>query len=921
MKMIRCNNFNIYKITVLILLVFVTISCSKKREVVTNDVTSELPIESVVKSEDKTISEGNTHFAGGNYSTAIEYYKEAMQHNKATAFYNIGVCYYLLNNIPQAELNFREAVAADPNFDEAIMNLVAVLAQQEKVKEAEPFITRLIHTNKSPRVYIDIANISLKLGDTAKAIYYYKQALDIDPKSPFVLSNYANFLISLGEYRDGINILEKFQQKDFSINYNLANAYRHLDDMPTSLSYATEALYSPGASEEGCNKLAMLFADYKRYSDEVRALRMLISFAPKKEYKLRLVNSFLNSKEFSKALDELSFLLQEYPKDEDIKVMNYEVLIFDGRFTEAGKFIRDSYKSINSDKILYYYTKHVSLYEKDKKEVRPLIFVKRDSPYLNLSRTVFTLKDDKKQEAWNHLSKVPENIGHEYYYYRTFMLINNKRFRDADNSAKKMIQDRPDTFWYRLVIAWNLRQPDLMLQLAYIFKDNPAVTNVRTPVFKFDVAPILDDMSFTYRFDDTGADAAAMLAYPLFIEPDEIVQFLVLGRSTLKGSEKDAATKKLEGMKRNNEGVDAFYSYNFTQAVKKFQQAEKLLTGNAEVLYNLGVAYFNLGSNKEAMEAFKRAATHDKQLSQSYFGQGLILYRIGDRQGASSLFDQAVRVSTTNIDESENKNLDEIRSLYLSLLAGNRFEKHEEAKSTAPTDDAFAVSTGYLMDYFDDYDEKLLSNLNNSPVFRVSAVNDLLKIRHSNVADLRDVDSPDRYYTLARKYITLKMGGKSASNFNNRFAKDQVYLKDMVFTSVFLNDRASGLKYLQMLSNIDYTYEGLYKASMYYFTWARDFVNAEASYGTLDRLSYEDRLTAFYMMLYFLCNFNEDRLNTYITRYEENFGADYKSGTALALMNLRIRNLNGFYTAMSRLIKDDPYLFNKMFIEVDFARF
>ena len=63
------------------------------------------------------------------------------------------------------------------------------------------------------------------------------------------------------------------------------------------------------------------------------------------------------------------------------------------------------------------------LYEKDKKEVRPLIFVNRESPYLNLARTVYLLKDDKKQEATKYLSKVPENVGHEYFYYRTFLFF------------------------------------------------------------------------------------------------------------------------------------------------------------------------------------------------------------------------------------------------------------------------------------------------------------------------------------------------------------------------------------------------------------------------------------------------------------------------------------------------------------------
>lgn len=901
--------------------VLIVSGCGEKREIVSDSLTADLPIESVAKSENETIAEGNEYFASGDFGTAIDYYREAAQQNKATAFYNIGVCYYLLNNIPQAELNFREAVAADPDFDEAVMNLAAVLAQQEKVAEAEKFVTRLIRTNKSPRVYVDMANISLKQGDTAKAAYYYKQALDTDSKSPFILSNYANFLISIGEYKDGINILEKFDPKDFSVNYNLANAYRHLDDMTSSLSYAGEALYAPGATEEGCNKLASLFYDYNRYNDEARALRTLIALAPKKKYRERLVRSYINSMDFGKALDELSFLLQDYPKDEDLNALNYEVLIFAGRLTDAGSFIRSAYKSAGGDKLLYYYAKHVCLYEKDRREVRPLIFVKRESPWLNLARTVYSLKDGSISGASGYLAKVPENLGHEYYYYKTYLLITGKRFREADVASKKMDADRPDTFWYRLVITWNLRQPDVMLALTDSFRNNPAVANVRTPAFKFDVIPVLDDMSFTYRFDDTGTDAASMLAYPLFLEPDEIVQFLIMGRSTLKDSEKEQATKKLEGMKRNNEGVDAFYAFDFEKAIKKFREAEKLLAGNASVLYNLGIAYFNLGDNKESLAAFGRAAAQDKELGQAYFGTGLVHYRTGDRTLAFSFFDHAMKISSANIENSGKSSLEDIRNVYLSLLAGGRYDKHNEALSIARTNDALAVSAGILMDYFEGYDASLLSKLDGSPVFRVPSVQDLLKMRHTPTARYKDADNPDRYYTLAKKYVMLKLGGKDAAAFNRRFARDKVYLKDMVFASVFLKDRASGLKYLQRLTDIDYTYQGLYKASMYYFTWAGDFVNAEASYGSLDSLGYEDRLTGFYMMLYFLCNFNDARLESYIDRYDETYGADYRSGVASALMNLGMKNLNGFYTAMSRLLKDDPYLFNKMFVEVDFAKF
>ena len=143
----------------------------------------------------------------------------------------------------------------------------------------------------------------------------------------------------------------------------------------------------------------------------------------------------------------------------------------------------------------------------------------------------------------------------------------------------------------------------------------------------------------------------------------------------------------------------------------------------------------------------------------------------------------------------------------------------------------------------------------------------------------------------------------------------------MVYVSVYKNDKKSGLNYLQSLSNMDYRYSELYKVSLYYFTWIRDFVNAEASYGSLDRLGYNDQTSFFYMLLYFLVNFNETRLNNYLKLYNDAYGADYKYDVVTAMMNLYTKNISTFDSIVRRLLSQDPYLFDKMFIEVNFEKF
>ena len=116
-------------IIVLSILIF-TFGCSEKRTVVQDNATANLNISSVVQTENTDIMAGNEKFTSGDFQAAIASYEKAMTTNKATAFYNIGVSYYLLNNTPLAELNFREAVKEDPDFSEAVINLVTVLAEQ-----------------------------------------------------------------------------------------------------------------------------------------------------------------------------------------------------------------------------------------------------------------------------------------------------------------------------------------------------------------------------------------------------------------------------------------------------------------------------------------------------------------------------------------------------------------------------------------------------------------------------------------------------------------------------------------------------------------------------------------------------------------------------------------------------------------------
>lgn len=911
------------RVLLLLFILVIVYGCSEKRTIIQDNATANLSINSVAQSENNDILEGNQKFSSGDFNEAIESYKKATKENKATAFYNIGVSYYLLNNTPLAEANFREAVNADADFTEAVMNLIAVLAEQggEKAKEAEKYVEQYIDkANHSADAYSGIANVYLSVNDTAKAMYYYKKALTKDASSSIVLENYANLLISIGEYEDGIHLLESLPNRNFVVHYNLANAYFATGNKESSYNNAVEALFSDGTSETGYDKLAQLFNKLKKYSDEAQALRILISGNDEKNYRVRLIKAYLSLAQNDKAIDEIDLLLKRYPADEELSLLKYNILVYIDT-TEAGKYIKALYEQLKTDKVLSYYAKHVCYFNKTQNEIVPYIKANRDNGWFSLAKTVYALKQGRYKDAETYLKTAGHDNGHDYYAYNTFLNIKNRDFAKASMFATNLDTLQYDTFWYKLVIAWNLREPQTVLSLGEEYR-NSSLISIRLPSFEFNIRPVLNDMSFTYRFDDKSIDVASMLAYPVFMKPDETTQFLITGRSALKERDRDSVTNKLEGIKLNNAAIDDFANFQFENAKDKFEQAASNLTNNVTVLYNLALTYFNLGENDKAKQVIDKALVIDKNDGYINFISGLLNYRKGNYPEAKLDFDKTKLYASKEIGEHEAPDEEDVKLFYLAVLSNDRASRRNEAESVYKSSgNGFTESCVLLMDYFDDYDIDKLNKLEDSPIFRISRVRNLLALRHTPIEQFKDVDDVDRYYTLAYKFAMLQRGAADFIKFNERFAKDKVYLKDMVYTAIYRNDKQSGLKYLQTLSNIDYRYSELYKVSLYYFTWVKDFVNAEASYGSLDRMGYNDQTAFFYMLLYFLVNFNETRLNTYLKLYNESYGEDYKYDVATALMNLYTKNISTFDSIIRRLLSVEPYLFDKMFIEVNFEKF
>ena len=920
-------------VTVYILLGLIIITaagCGRKGRVTVGDnITEETSVTSVVQSREPSISEGNNAFLRGDFQGAVAYYEQGLRQNRSVAYYNIGVSYYMMQDIAEAEKYFRLAVEEDPTFDEAIMNLVATLAEQEKSVEAERYISRLVSKKKTARVYVDMANLSLKNGSTAKAAFYYENAMKIDNESDIVLSNYANFLISIGELDAGESLLNNITDKNFPIFYNLAYIAWIKGQKDAAYGAATLAANSSGDSEEGNNKLAALFADMKRYPDEAKTLQKLIAWSPKKEYRLRLVYSYLHAMQTDKADDEATRLLKEYPDDIDVIMAFYDMTISKGKVPDAGHFIRTEYSKNPADRLLYQTVRHISLYERNKEAARRLVAVQRDSHLLNLARTAYYISVNDLASAAAALAKVPEDVLNDYYIYKSFLLFKNSKLNEAELVARKIDESKPEYFWYHFFLAWNLHKPERLLELINYFREDYIIA-ARAPKLAYRLNPIPTDMTFSFGFDGAGADIAATLLYPFFVEPDEIYQFLAMGYMLLKENDSDNAIKKLEksieyskGIKLNNDGVQKLASFKYKDALADFYEADKMLPQNLFVQYNIGLTLFRNGEFLNAAEYFQKSISLNRYFVPAYVGRGLCMRSMDNVTAATGMFDAAL----INASEYYGSVRDDFvlpmitQARYLAMFALNRMNEIVAAVDEEPLKDNFLRTVSALAKYKLTTEEEQLDFVRNSNVYHAKELAYLLNLYYGTENGAKEQLFTDRNTVLAAKYINAFNNKTLNELFLEPFMNDASVLTDLANISVFLRSKADGLRYLQALSRLNIRYAPQYKASFYYFMWIKDFINSEASYISLENLGYYDQDVHYYMALYFLLNYNQQRLAAQIEDYVGLYPSDYRGKLLSAFQNFENGNLSVFLQSIASLLGEEPFLFNKMPLEIDFERF
>ncbi len=887
-------------------------SCSKedKKQHLEEKLTDTKPIVSPIISTNENISKGNDFFLKGEFQNAIDFYKGGLAQNRSVAFYNMGVSYYLLGNIAKSEESFRMAVEENPEFKEAYMNLAVVLIQTGKLDEAEKYVSELLKDSNSAKMLVNMANIHLKRGETAKAALYYQEAMKKGENSKYVRSNYAYFLMSIGEYKDGIAILENLSVKDYTDYYNLASAYYNEGMYEQAVANVTKAL-SYYQTEEAMNLAALGYFALGDFKSCVSMLKGLIEKFPAEDYHFRLAKALFYDGALKEANKEITDLIAKSSEKPEYYRLKYEILLGMGEINEAGKLAADAYERFKTDDVFYTLVKHRIIYHEDLADAEKILAEDRTSPFLNLARTAYYILKDKMVPARQFINDVPPKTDNDYYIYQAYIALKYKEYDTVLQYAQRINKVKPEYFWFKAAANYNTGNIAGLKKALAEQVARKAVFGKGTNV-NFHLIPRMSDVDFSYKFDGEYENILSLLMYPLFIEPSEMMNFVAMGYKMLKENEKLVALRELErsvnyseGIRLNNDGVADMFQYKFSEAYKKFSRANDMLNNNPYTLYNMGLAKLNLGEIEPAWKNFDTAILQNNYFLPAYLGMAVTLKAMGRGSPPSEYYNSIKDRALQSVEDKRNLPEPILYASFLADLGLGRYSMVKEDIGNHINDNIFFKSMAALSDYLSGKGYGALTPLNTKkPIYRGRQVRDLLGTLDGDVKDVDTALLKDRAYKFMKTYAMLKKGLKPPLSTYDEYVEDNIALKELVYYSIIARDKETALRYLQQVSHLDIRYKELYKASLYYFLWTEDFVNAEASYMALANLKANDRYVDYYKLLYFVLNFNSKRLVDNITEYMKKHPSDPVGKEVRMLYSLRSENFEMTLNSINDIEKD-----------------
>lgn len=875
-------------------------------------------------STNNSIIAGNELFIHGKYNDAIKLYEEGLADNSAIAYYNMGLGYYRLGNISNAKSYFMRAMEANASLSDAVINLAIIYAQEGDAERAEFYLSRIDANTRSAKIYTTLANIELSRGEAGQAAYHYETALSISPDSPFVLANYASFLINTEQVGEGMEILNSLDEETFYTSYTKALGYYFLGMYEQANEFATNALTYKASSAFSYEQLAILYQNLKNYKQEAKAYERVVDLRPSLVNRYNLSQAYYKSENFTASLAVVDNLYKDYPDNVNVIILKYNNMLALSQVSQAEELIDIAFRTTGSDRLLYYMALHRYYYRTSAtpmSRIIPYINQGKGSDYALLAKVVYYISQNDFVKAEEAIGRVRSTTLNEYNIYRSYLLIREKRYAEALAYSRAIDDFSPEYFWHNLIVFWDLGLKEDLYDLLNRFSGS-RILFLRLPDMDFYIDPSLMSIPYRYRFEGEPYRAAFSMMYPLLISPDTMLDAMVAvegfasntaaedeNRSSFAYTEQQLAeTANLsESIRLNNVGVQYFMAYDYASALKNFERAVELTPALPYTLYNIGLANHVLGKTYQARYYYNLSVYYNQYVLPGYVGLGILEHDYYSPKLGDEYFDTAVNLYRTYIRNNGKRSMHaEIAdNVFLALLAGSRFDEIPGEIANLGYESSFASVIETTGQYYSSGLLELLASSNIlKEVFRGKSTLYTLAFYYAS-DDYSPQSTNDRLVRMQEKYIQQKMFGYSDYRYLNNYANDAVVMLEMMNNNIYLNKPNTAYDYMTLASNIDGDSPYLYQSMYYYFLWQKDYVNAEAARGTFMELARTngsivvDRYVDYYDMLFALNTRDLEQINDIYSEYVRKYGNDLNGDSVHAASLLIDLNIEQFFVVVN----------------------
>ena len=854
-----------------------------------------IPINSIKESNNEEIVSGNEKFMNGDYYGALNTYMEGIRRNEYVAYFNMGVTYYVIGNYKKAEDCFINALKINKKSVDAELNLAFTYIMLGKINQAENLLIKYIGKLENPSFYVNLANLFLEKGNTAKAYFYINKVLNSDPENFYAQLSMANYLATIGDKNGSIQILERLHPEGYFENFNIARTYFNLEDYLKSNGFLKKAsIYSETA--EVYDLMAKNYALINERSMQVDSLKRLVDIDNSQYNKINYAVGMYCMDAKDQALNYIRNIIKNDKNQLIFKHLYYE-LLSGNNINDARSFVENLYKSTNTTENLYLYVKHLltSGNRSDIIKARQLIYSKPINNYISLAHILLNIKDKKYSEGLRridgiHYQKLNDFQREEYDILTSILNLNTNRFNNVLDSAKRIPYYRGEYFWINFIVSWNLRDFNRAVNAIKIGHYS-CLNNKKTKKVKININPSLLDMNLSFIFYERPIDIMENMLYPIFMDANEILEILRFGSKLAKTYNIETALTTLsrslaftEAIDKNNKAVFNIIKGDYTGALKYLVEANSELENNPVILFNLGMTYKFLGDIVEAQRFFEMSISSNRYFYPASIAKAGLYAKYRRMAEANNILENVYNAFDSHASDISQLPLYIKHTKYLAGIGLGKYDsittELSNVKKTQYDELILAV-----VDYLKGNKLKSLEKIRSIKTFRSSYLHDFLSLYNGRKPLATDKIN-DRVYKFTTYFIKANTGQKPTIAFNKN---DKYEVKEAIYYNILFRQYNEALSNIRQLSYLDSKFPMLYEVTLYYFIIMDDIVNSEGAYNSLVRFGSDNLFSQYYKLLYLL--YNGDLKN--IENNLSNLKTDYPSSIKGHVLNMIYSFLKG----------------------------